>query len=176
MSYFSVDIEADGPCPGIYSMVSFGAVIIDSEKKLNKTFYGQLKPISEVYIPKALSVSGHSREQTLAFPEPKKVIRDFYDWIMANNDYKTGKPLFIADNNGFDWQFINYYFWRYMGLNPFGHTSRNINDLYKGGTKNMKSKISRLRKTKHTHHPVDDAKGNAEAFLKVVREFDHTRI
>ena len=29
MSYFFVDVEADGPCPGLYSMVSFGAVKFD---------------------------------------------------------------------------------------------------------------------------------------------------
>jgi hypothetical protein len=28
-----------------------------------------------------------------------------------------------------------------------------------------------LRKTTHTHHPVDDAKGNAEALLAIVRNF-----
>ena len=32
-------------------------------------------------------------------------------------------------------------------------------------TKNFKH----LRKTKHTHHPVDDAKGNAEALLHMVQ-------
>ena len=28
-----------------------------------------------------------------------------------------------------------------------------------------------LRKTKHTHNPVDDAKGNAEALLTMKKEF-----
>ena len=54
MSYIMVDIEADGPIPGDYSMVSFGAVIV--EPGLQRTFYGQLKPISEHWIPQALSL------------------------------------------------------------------------------------------------------------------------
>jgi hypothetical protein len=29
-----------------------------------------------------------------------------------------------------------------------------------------------FRITKHTHHPVDDAKGNAEAMLAMIKEFD----
>jgi hypothetical protein len=29
----------------------------------------------------------------------------------------------------------------------------------------MRANFKRLRKTKHTHHPVDDAKGNSEALL-----------
>jgi hypothetical protein len=28
-----------------------------------------------------------------------------------------------------------------------------------------------LRKTKHTHHPLDDATGNAEALLVMLKEF-----
>lgn len=36
MSYVMVDIEADGPIPGDYSMVSFGAVIV--EPSLSKAF------------------------------------------------------------------------------------------------------------------------------------------
>jgi len=40
-----IDIEADGPIPGDYSMVSFGAIIV--EPSLSKTFYGKLKPISD---------------------------------------------------------------------------------------------------------------------------------
>jgi hypothetical protein len=44
-----VDIEADGPIPGDYSMVCFGAIVV--EPSLEKTFYGQLKPISESFLP-----------------------------------------------------------------------------------------------------------------------------
>ena len=40
-----VDIESDGPIPGDFSMISFGAVIVD--ETLNKTFYGKLKPVSD---------------------------------------------------------------------------------------------------------------------------------
>ena len=29
-----------------------------------------------------------------------------------------------------------------------------------------------LRKTKHTHNSVDDAKGNAEAFLEMIKQYD----
>ena len=45
MSYIVVDVEADGEIPFKYSMVCFGAVIV--EPTLNKTFYGKTAPISE---------------------------------------------------------------------------------------------------------------------------------
>ena len=69
MAYIMVDIESDGHIPGYYSMISFGAVIVD--ESLDKTFYGKLKPISDKYIPEALAVSGHTREETLTFEDPK---------------------------------------------------------------------------------------------------------
>lgn len=75
MSYIMVDIESDGPIPGDYSMISFGAVLVD--EGLDKTFYGKLKPISEKWIPEALAVSGFNREETLTFDEPQIVMHDF---------------------------------------------------------------------------------------------------
>src|ERR1039458_6128355 len=71
MSYIMVDIESDGPIPGTedYSMICFGAVIVDDT--LSKNFYGKLRPISSKWIPEALAVSGFTREETLRFPEAK---------------------------------------------------------------------------------------------------------
>jgi len=54
-TYFTVDVEADGPIPGDYSMVSFGAVAV--EPTLQHTFYGEVKPISNKWVPEALAVS-----------------------------------------------------------------------------------------------------------------------
>lgn len=169
MSYFSVDVEADGPIPGDYSMVSFGAVLIDPEGKLDKTFYGKLKPISDDWIPAALAVSGHSRDETMGFEIPQVVMPDFRDWVKTNS---KGNPMLIADNNGFDWQFINWYFHHFVGENPFGFSSTNLGSLYKGIVRNTAKNFKHLRKTKHTHNPVDDAKGNAEAFLTIIEKFN----
>ena len=160
--WIMVDVEADGPAPGLYSMICFGAIVV--EPSLDRTFYGQLRPISDHHIPDALKVSGFTREQTKEFPEPAITMLDFEKWL-KNFDERV---FFIADNNGFDWQFINYYFWAFLGQNPFGHSSANLGSLYKGMLKNTFRNFRRLRKTKHTHHPVDDAKGNAEALLAMV--------
>jgi len=155
-----VDVEGDGPIPGDYSMVSFGAVLVD--EALDKTFYGQLKPISEQWLPEALAVSGHTRKQTMGFAEPKTVMQDFASWL---TEHSQGRPLFFSDNNGFDWQFINWYFHHFLGHNPFGFSSTNLGSLYKGMKQDLWQNFKHLRKTKHSHHPVDDAMGNAEALL-----------
>lgn len=160
-----VDVETDGPIPGDYSMISFGAVLVDDN--LDKTFYGKLKPISDKFIPEALAVSGHSREETMAFKEPAKVMADFAQWL---KDEAKDRLIFISDNNGFDWMFICWYFHHFTGENPFGHSSQNLGSLYKGIEKDTFKTFKHLRKTAHTHNPVDDAKGNAEALLAMKKE------
>jgi DNA polymerase III epsilon subunit-like protein len=162
MPYVMVDVEADGPIPGDYSMVSFGAVLVEPE--LQRTFYGRLRPISERFVPEALAVSGFTRDECLAFEEPRAVMQQFRDWLEPNC---RGRMLFIADNNGFDWQFINWYFHHFLGKNPFGFSSTNLGSLYKGLQRDASVNFKHLRKTKHTHHPVDDARGNAEALLRM---------
>ncbi|HEY3804981.1 MAG TPA: exonuclease domain-containing protein [Kofleriaceae bacterium] len=160
MSYVMVDIEADGPAPGLYSMVSFGAVIV--RPGLDQTFYGRTRPITDAFIPDALAVSGHTRAEHETFDDPADVMRGFASWIAE----RAGKrPMFVSDNNGFDWSFINYYFHRFTGGNPFGHSSTNLGSLYKGLAKDTFASFKHLKRTAHTHHPVDDAMGNAEALL-----------
>ena len=163
MAYISIDVESDGPCPSLYSMISFGAVLV---RNTSKTFYGKLKPVSENWIPEALAVSGFSREETIKFDDPVKVMDDFNTWILMNTP-PGDMPIFISDNNGFDWQFINWYFWKFKGKNPFGYSSQNLGSLYKGCEKSMFTNFKHLRTTRHTHNPVDDAMGNAEALIKI---------
>ena len=165
MSYFMVDIESDGPIPGDYSMISLGAVPVD--EKLDRTSYGKLKPISNHHDPKALSISGFSREETQTFDDPKMVMLNFKKWIEENS---KGRPIFISDNNGFDWMFVCWYFHHFIQENPFGYSSRRISDLYCGLEKDTFAKWKHLRKTVHTHNPVDDAMGNAEVLLKMKNE------
>lgn len=160
MPYVMVDVESDGPIPGDYSMICFGAVVVESA--LNRTFYGRLRPISERWIPEALQISGFGREETMAFDDPLDVMARFDGWLKEN---AKDRLLFVSDNNGFDWQFINWYFHHFLGRNPFGYSSTNLGSLYKGLVKDTSANFKHLRKTRHTHNPVDDAIGNAEALL-----------
>ena len=164
MSLIVVDIESDGAIPHKYSMVCFGAVVV--EPNLSKTFYGKTRPISDEFDAQALAISGFSREEHLTFDEPREVMLKFKDWI---NENVNGSAIFISDNLAFDWQWINYYFHYFVGKNPFGFSGRRIGDLYSGLEKDFfaGSKWKKFRQTKHTHNPVDDALGNAEALLKI---------
>jgi len=165
VSYVMVDIEADGPAPGLYSMVSIGAVVVTPA--LDQTFHGELRPISDAWVPEALAIGGYTRAQVDGFDDPREVMTRFGSWVTANGGRR---PIFISDNNGFDWSFVNYYFHRFLGTNPFGHSSQNLGSLYKGVVKDAFANFKHLRVTKHTHHPVDDARGNAEALLRIKQE------
>lgn len=164
MTLFVVDVEADGPAPALYSMVSFGVVEV-TKTGPGRSFYGKVAPITDDYIPEALAVSGFSRAEHLAFEKPEVEMPRFLQWLAEVNG--KGRASFLSDNPAFDWQFMNYYLWRYTKSNPFGHSARRIGDFYAGLQRDFHARQDwkKLRVTAHTHNPVDDAKGNVEAFV-----------
>lgn len=195
MPWIMVDVETDGPCPGLFSMVSLGAVVVEPrctrcgdsgrvwasgdmddcrcrhpsfEAPSRRTFYGKFRPLDGAsFQAEALAVCGHTREECLVFPDPHAEMKRFAAWLeeVRLQSGEKARVQFISDNNGFDWQFVNYYAWKFLGANPFGHSSTNLGSLYKGVVKDMFQNFKHLRKTKHTHHPVDDAIGNVEALI-----------
>lgn len=164
MTWIMVDVEADGSCPFIYSMIQIGAVVVDDA--LDKKFYGTLFPIGKSYNAGALNSIGVSRQETLRYNPADETMGQFQRWV---KQVGGKRPMFISDNNGFDWQFVNYYFHFYFGSNPFGHSSANLGSLYKGFVKDNFKSFRHLRKTKHTHNALEDAIGNAEAMLEMQR-------
>ena len=157
MKYIVVDVESDDQTPYNGSMVCFAAVLVGDP---TKTFYGKVAPICDTYNPEALAISGFSRKEHEQFPDPSLTMQDFALWV---DEVTTGKPIFITDNPAYDFPWINYYFHRYVGRNPFGWSARRIGDLYCGMKMDSYAGWKHLRKTKHTHNPLDDAMGNVEA-------------
>jgi DNA polymerase III epsilon subunit-like protein len=185
LSLFIVDVESDGPAPGISSMISIGAIRLDDDLSSAPTFKGLLRPICDRYDPGALAVSGFSREQTMTFPEAHQTMAAFGSWV-AQNTAPWRRPIFVSDNPSFDFAFVNYYFRAFgectagaanddpsgrYGDNPFGFSARRIGDFFAGLQKDYlkASSWKSLRKTAHTHDPLDDARGNTEALLEMAR-------
>jgi len=100
MSIFMIDVESDGSIPGPqdYSMVCFGAVLVDRNFTFKKTFYGETAPISKNWDPEALAISGFTREQHETFEDPFITMKAFKEWVLTNNEAR--RPIFMADNNG----------------------------------------------------------------------------
>lgn len=163
MSYYIIDVEADGQIPGRNSMVCFGAVKLS--RNLDETFYGQTHPLHGIGItwdPAALAISGFTHEQHEKFENPMMTMGKFNDWVKKTT---KGHPIFISDNPAFDFAYINYYFHTCVGKNPFGFSARRIGDLYAGLMKDTRARWKHLRKTVHDHNPVNDAMGNAEVLI-----------
>lgn len=163
-----VDVELDGPLLGTNSMICFGAVILDD--RLKTTFYGQVKPISNVYDPQALAISGFTRKEHMKFGEPVDVMYSFLDWI---REYATANPILWSDNNGYDASWINWYFLKYVGVNPFGWSSRRIGDVLCGMNLDAYYRWKKHRDSErfpHNHDPVSDASGNAAALLYAINQ------
>lgn len=166
MSWILVDVEADGPIPGDYSMIALGAVKV--EPTLSNTFYARLRPVSDKWIVASLEICGFTREQTYTFDEPSLVMQQFRAWLAETG----GSHLFfVSDNTGFDWQFVNWYFHHFTGSNPFGFASTNLVSLFHGLTRNMYDNFKHLRKGVYDHNPVHDAMRNAEALLKLKERY-----
>lgn len=170
--YISVDIEASGPIPGEYSMLSLGAAVVGN---VSKTFYAELKPLNPNYVPKALEVCGLSLEKlTVEGEEPSAALSRFEHWIKETAG--EAKPVFVGFNATFDWQFVNYYFHRFLGRNLFGISGLDIKAYYMGLKKcwwgeTAKARMDKefLSGKKHTHKAVDDAIEQAEIMEKLLK-------
>ena len=167
---FSIDVESDGPCPGLYSMISFGVVMVDMD--LNKTFHGKVRPLPGAQRDEAAAnISGISLVEHMSYPDAADVFVEFDKWLTKHN--RDGKPVMVSDNPAFDWQFMNYYAHMTLGKNPLGFSARRIGDFYAGLRKDFfaASAWKKSRKTAHDHNPVNDAMGNAEALLQMSKTY-----
>lgn len=141
MALIFVDCEGHGPAAALnnHKKFEFGAV----EYKSHMTFHGK----------------GGTDE----------TFRTFLGWLKQFMKKPGERLIFVSDNPAYDWQFINYYFYKFLGQNPFGHSARRISDYYAGlvGDFYKTQDWKRFRMTPHDHHPVNDAMGNVEAFERL---------
>ncbi|MFF2790775.1 MTH938/NDUFAF3 family protein [Streptomyces sp. NPDC058049] len=175
--YISVDIEADGPIPGPYSMISFGASVAGRQDGASYTaadperltFYRELRPISEEFVPEALAVSGLDRDRLVREgADPAAAMAEFRAWV---REVSAGaQPVMCGYPASFDWTFLYWYLIRFGGDSPFGHSGcLDMKTLYAVKARvplraAVKGRMPRelLSRRRHTHHALDDAIEQAE--------------
>ena len=162
--YFLVDCEARGVSPVTGLLTEFGVVSFTTRE----SFHGKLFESTPDPANPAIPIVGH-RVATVG-----SVALDLTAWLAER--CKGSRPVFVSDNPAFDFMWIAGLF-DDAGLdNPFGHSARRISDFAAGlerdWTKTQQWK--KLRKTPHTHNPVDDAMGNAEALASLFESMIHT--
>lgn len=166
--FISVDIEAAGPIPGEYSMLSIGACLVSDP---DAAFSCELKPINDRADPAAMGVLGRTLGDYAATGiDADEAIRQFDSWVRSVRPEGVA-VVFVGFNAAFDWSFVNYYFHRYLGQNPFGFAALDIKAFYMGvtGCDWRSTRSSKMAERLHptltgTHDPLDDARYQAELF------------
>lgn len=190
--YISVDIEASGPVPGRYSMLSIGACIVGDS---SVQFYREIKPINRNYDFNAMKTSaiglkcldglrdkGEYNPESKKFSPgmvlsvldrkgetPEKVMADFARWI--NENTKGFRAVEAAAPIKFDGMFTAWYFGNfYDGRNPFGHSGEDINSMYRGLMKDVNAHVTQfgLRDGDLKHNALEDAIMQAKEFERVL--------
>jgi hypothetical protein len=181
--YFSADVETDGPIPGPYSLLSFALVYagrfdgtrFERPPSLDRTFYKELRPISNSFQPEALEVNGLDRDRLVRDGEnPESAMTAASEWIQSLAS--SGYPVLVAYPLSFDWAWLYWYFVRFSKHgSPFEHSRCfDIKTAFavKAGRPIADSGRSQMlpdltSKRAHTHNALDDAKEQAEIFANL---------
>jgi hypothetical protein len=183
--YISADVEADGPIPGRYSMLSFGLCVagsFDGQRFAvpdgeSASFYRELRPISDAFVPEALEVSGLDRERLAREgDDPAAAMAAASQWVESLAD--GARAVLVGFPVVYDWMFLCWYFERFTDAgSPFGHGSAlDIKTMYQQKAQVVTSRAGKddlprdLRSSRaHSHQALDDALEQAEIFANVFR-------
>lgn len=182
-SYFSADIETDGPIPGPYSILSFAIVFagkfdgreFERPSSYERHFYAELRPISNSFDPEALRINGIDRVRLLhSGKDPTSTMTNASKWV--RDIAGPTQPVLVAYPLSFDWSWLYWYFIQFSRHgSPFEH-SRCFDiktafavkarvPISEAGRANMPGFLRSARQ--HSHHALDDAIEQAEIFANV---------
>jgi hypothetical protein len=187
--YISADIEADGPIPGRYSMLSLGMCIAGEQTAAgiftpiqpeSARFYRELRPISEEFDQGSLDVvreSGRDRDQLVREgSDPVEAMTSAARWV---EDLAGGRrPVFVGWPMGYDWMFLQWYFHMFSAVgSPFAFGSAlDMKSMMYAATHHVLDKLGKekipadlLPARPHTHNALDDAVEQAELFQNLRR-------
>ncbi len=176
--YVSVDIESDGPIPGVNSMLSFGAAAMREDFEILGTFEANLE-----LLPGA-TFDPETKEFWMRNPEayeacrknpqpPEKAMKDFVAWTKG----LPGVPVMVCYPAGFDFTFMYWYMRRFAGESPYSFSCLDIKsyamavlgeDYRKSIKRNFPREWSKGNR-RHNHKALDDAIGQGQLFLKMLQ-------
>jgi hypothetical protein len=180
--YVSADIESDGPIPGVHSMLSFGLAVagrfdgatFTACDPAGATFYRELRPITEEFVPDAVRVTGLDRDHLVVDgADPQAAMADAAAWV--RDQAGDARPVLVGYPVVFDWMFLHWYFVRFAGRSPFGFSGAlDMKTMYQQKARVPLERAGRddlpaeLRSTRpHTHNARDDAVEQGDIFARL---------
>jgi hypothetical protein len=176
--YVSTDVEADGPIPGPYSMLSFASAAYLEDKTLVDTFSANLDtlvgaeahPDTMAWWQKQPEAWARCRENTTP---PSEALPRYLAWVEA----LPGKPVFVGYPASYDFMFVYWYLVRFAGRSPFSHSALDIKTLAMAllGTGYREATKGRMPQRwfdpiPHTHVALDDAIEQGALFCNMLAE------
>ena len=124
-TYFCVDIECNGPVPGLFAMVSLAAVVVapDAEGRLHvgECLYLELKPDAPRHDARAASIHGLDQDRLAREGLDRATFcAQLADWVRDHTVAGT-EPVFVGHNAPFDWSFVAWNYAEVGRSNPFGY-------------------------------------------------------
>lgn len=185
-TYFSIDVETDGPIPGPHSMLSLGAaayVAKDGKPILLGTFSRNFETLPGATMhPKTKTEFWDKQPEAWAecrkdLRDPREAMFEFVGWV---NILSVGNPVCVGYPATFDFLFLYWYLIKFGYESPFSFSALDIKSYvsavlkkpFRESTKrNMPSRW--FPKQKHTHVAVEDAIEQGALFMNILLE--HTR-
>ncbi len=177
-TYISVDIETDGPIPGVYSMVSLGAAAFDTDGCLLSVHSCNIQPLPGAIQDPATMEWWRSQpdawEDTQFDPIPAEIaMQQFAAWVKEFSSEST--PVFVGYPASFDFLFVYWYLIKFLGPggSPFSFSALDIKTYamavmgcgYREVSKKSMKKY--LPTEKHTHIAVQDAIEQGKLFFNL---------
>ncbi|HCF57639.1 MAG TPA: exonuclease [Myxococcales bacterium] len=176
--YVSTDVEADGPIPGPYSMLSLGSAAFLADKTLVSTFEVNLETLPGAGQHPATMAwwKGHPEAWEACRKEPQPPgasMQRYAAWVHS----LPGKPVFVGYPASFDFAFVHWYLVRFTGKNPFTHSALDIRtyamalmrvDFRLATKRNMPARW--FDRHPHTHRALDDAIEQGALFCNMLSE------
>jgi hypothetical protein len=181
VAFISVDVEASGPLPGFFDLLSVGAVAVTVEgtsiRIADGGYYAEIKPFHGRADPGAMRVNrldlDHLREVGL---ELGAAATSFAEWTKAASP--DGPPVFVGYCANFDWAFVNDLFFRTGVENPFGYKALDLRSMALGALDLPWEELRQERmlplldlkplSDADAHHALADARHQASMFKSLM--------
>jgi len=175
--YVSTDVEADGPIPGPYSMLSFGSAAFLPDKTMISTFTVNLETLpGGAQDPGTMAwwlkqkAAWEACRMNLETPEVG--MKNYVAWLKQ----LPGKPVFVGYPAGFDFMFIYWYLIKFAGESPFSFSALDIKTyamaiLKTPFRKTVKKEMPKewFSENKHSHIALDDAIEQGVLFCNMLK-------